>query len=197
MERVTTEPHRDHRSPSSRSSPLSLSFSSPFYRQPLPFTLPLLSSFLNSLKCPGSVLPPSFLPPCRLDGLSLLLSFFFITAQAQFLREYKLVVVGGGGASSLFLGTSMSLTPSLRHLRVQASESPPSPSSSYKATLWTNTTLPSKVRLTFTSFFPDSWVWHMTTDSYRKQCVIDDEVALLDVLDTAGQEEYGSVSPSF
>lgn len=32
-------------------------------------------------------------------------------------------------------------------------------------------------------------------DSYRKQCVIDDEVALLDVLDTAGQEEYGSVIP--
>lgn len=31
------------------------------------------------------------------------------------------------------------------------------------------------------------------TDSYRKQCVIDDEVALLDVLDTAGQEEYGCV----
>ena len=29
------------------------------------------------------------------------------------------------------------------------------------------------------------------TDSYRKQCVIDDDVALLDVLDTAGQEEYG------
>ena len=32
------------------------------------------------------------------------------------------------------------------------------------------------------------------TDSYRKQCVIDDEVALLDVLDTAGQEEYGYVT---
>lgn len=32
-------------------------------------------------------------------------------------------------------------------------------------------------------------------DSYRKQCVIDEEVALLDVLDTAGQEEYGCVSP--
>ena len=30
-------------------------------------------------------------------------------------------------------------------------------------------------------------------DSYRKQCVIDEEVALLDVLDTAGQEEYGCV----
>ena len=27
-------------------------------------------------------------------------------------------------------------------------------------------------------------------DSYRKQCMIDEEVALLDVLDTAGQEEY-------
>jgi GTPase SAR1 family protein len=37
----------------------------------------------------------------------------------------------------------------------------------------------------------------VATDSYRKQCVIDDEVALLDVLDTAGQEEYGSVSPSY
>jgi GTPase KRas protein len=34
---------------------------------------------------------------------------------------------------------------------------------------------------------------HHETDSYRKQCVIDDEVALLDVLDTAGQEEYGQV----
>ena len=30
-------------------------------------------------------------------------------------------------------------------------------------------------------------------DSYRKQCVIDDQVALLDVLDTAGQEEYRCV----
>ncbi|CAG8668392.1 9795_t:CDS:2, partial [Acaulospora colombiana] len=30
-------------------------------------------------------------------------------------------------------------------------------------------------------------------DSYRKQCVIDDEVALLDVLDTAGQEEYSAM----
>jgi GTPase KRas len=28
------------------------------------------------------------------------------------------------------------------------------------------------------------------TDSYQKECVIDEEVALLDVLDTAGQEEY-------
>jgi len=27
-------------------------------------------------------------------------------------------------------------------------------------------------------------------DSHRKQCIIDDEVVLLDILDTTGQEEY-------
>ena len=32
--------------------------------------------------------------------------------------------------------------------------------------------------------------WVRRIDSYRKQCVIDDEVALLNVLDIAGQEEY-------
>lgn len=32
-------------------------------------------------------------------------------------------------------------------------------------------------------------------DSYRKQCVIDQEVVLLDILDTAGQEEYQYVFP--
>ena len=31
-------------------------------------------------------------------------------------------------------------------------------------------------------------------DSYRKQCVIDDEVAVLDILDTAGQEASLCVS---
>jgi len=35
-----------------------------------------------------------------------------------------------------------------------------------------------------------SWI----LDSYRKQCVVDDEVALIDILDTAGQEEYRRVS---
>ena len=30
-------------------------------------------------------------------------------------------------------------------------------------------------------------------DSYRKQCVIDDEVAVLDILDTAGQEVRSSL----
>ena len=36
-----------------------------------------------------------------------------------------------------------------------------------------------------------------TIDSYRKQCVIDDEVALLDVLDTAGQEEYSAMREQY
>lgn len=37
----------------------------------------------------------------------------------------------------------------------------------------------------------------LSTDSYRKQCVIDDEVALLDVLDTAGQEEYSAMREQY
>ena len=34
-------------------------------------------------------------------------------------------------------------------------------------------------------------------DSYRKQCVIDDEVALLDVVHTAGQEEYSAMREQY
>ena len=40
-------------------------------------------------------------------------------------------------------------------------------------------------------------VAHVNIDSYRKQCVIDDEVALLDVLDTAGQEEYSAMREQY
>lgn len=43
--------------------------------------------------------------------------------------------------------------------------------------------------------------WRLTTwsnaDSYRKQCNIDGEVALLDVLDTAGQEEYSAMREQY
>lgn len=35
------------------------------------------------------------------------------------------------------------------------------------------------------------------TDSYRKQCMVDDETALLDVLDTAGQEEYSAMREQY
>lgn len=34
-------------------------------------------------------------------------------------------------------------------------------------------------------------------DSYRKQCSIDEEVALLDILDTAGQEEYSAMREQY
>ena len=34
-------------------------------------------------------------------------------------------------------------------------------------------------------------------DSYQKQCVIDDKVARLDVLDTAGQEEFSAMREQY
>lgn len=54
----------------------------------------------------------------------------------------------------------------------------------YDPTIEGTTTLPIHSKYILISF-------PYMLDSYRKQCVIDDEVALLDVLDTAGQEEYG------
>ncbi|KAI0346593.1 24 kDa ras-like protein [Trametopsis cervina] len=72
-------------------------------------------------------------------------------SRAQFLREYKLVVVGGGGVGKSCL--------TIQFIQGQFV-------SEYDPTI---------------------------EDSYRKQTVIDDEVALLDVLDTAGQEDYYSM----
>ncbi|KAI0028860.1 ras family-domain-containing protein [Vararia minispora EC-137] len=74
-------------------------------------------------------------------------------SRAQFLREYKLVVVGGGG-----VGKSA--------LTIQFIQ----------------------------SHFVDEYD---PTIEGVKQCVIDDEVALLDVLDTAGQEEYGAMREQY
>ncbi|KAK9897761.1 small G-protein Ras1 [Cystobasidium minutum MCA 4210] len=74
---------------------------------------------------------------------------------AQFVREYKLVVVGGGG-----VGKSA--------LTIQFIQ----------------------------SHFVDEYD-PTIEDSYRKQCVIDGEVALLDVLDTAGQEEYSAMREQY
>lgn len=76
-------------------------------------------------------------------------------SKAQFLREYKLVVVGGGG-----VGKSA--------LTIQFIQ----------------------------GHFVDEYD-PTIEDSYRKQCFIDDEVALLDVLDTAGQEEYGAMREQY
>jgi len=73
----------------------------------------------------------------------------------QFLREYKLVLVGGGGVGKSAL--------TVRFIQSHFVEE-------YDPTI---------------------------EDSYRKQAVIDDEVALIDVLDTAGQEEYGAMREQY
>ncbi|KAI8994617.1 ras-like protein 1 [Pilobolus umbonatus] len=74
---------------------------------------------------------------------------------ASFVREYKLVMVGGGG-----VGKSA--------LTIQFIQ----------------------------SHFVDEYD-PTIEDSYRKQCVIDSETALLDVLDTAGQEEYSAMREQY
>ncbi|RMZ77654.1 hypothetical protein DV738_g4220, partial [Chaetothyriales sp. CBS 135597] len=73
----------------------------------------------------------------------------------EFLREYKLVVVGGGGVGKSCLTIQL-----------------------------------------IQSHFVDEYD-PTIEDSYRKQCLIDDEVALLDVLDTAGQEEYSAMREQY
>jgi small GTP-binding protein len=60
-----------------------------------------------------------------------------------------------------------------------------------------NTIRPSRVLLLGQSQNTDGGLTMMFVDSYRKQCVIDDEVALLDVLDTAGQEEYSAMREQY
>jgi len=76
-------------------------------------------------------------------------------SRAQFVREYKLVVVGGGGVGK----SALTIQFVQQHFVDE-----------YDPTI---------------------------EDSYRKQCAIDDEVATLDVLDTAGQEEYGAMRETY
>ncbi|KAI3620276.1 hypothetical protein CBS9595_002243 [Malassezia furfur] len=76
-------------------------------------------------------------------------------SKAQILREYKLVVVGGGGVGKSAL--------TIQFMQNQFVDE-------YDPTI---------------------------EDSYRKQSVIDEEPALLDVLDTAGQEEYSAMREQY
>eukprot|EP01147_Barroeca_monosierra_P002006 gene2006-5081_t len=76
-------------------------------------------------------------------------------SKSSFIKEYKLVVVGGGA-----VGKSA--------LTIQFIQ----------------------------SHFVDEYD-PTIEDSYRKQCVIDEEVALLDILDTAGQEEYSAMREQY
>ncbi|GLD60199.1 GTPase HRas isoform X1 [Lates japonicus] len=48
-----------------------------------------------------------------------------------------------------------------------------------------------------TSTWPDAHHLICETDSYRKQVVIDGETCLLDILDTAGQEEYSAMRDQY
>lgn len=171
-----------------------LSLTPPSYRtRSRSFSLLTPYSLFSSHKCPGSVrLPSSFSSPSPRSRL--------IVVQAQFLREYKLVVVGGGGTSSLpYRGCPChSLQRPLISAPRRRKVCPHHPVHSKPLCRRIRphhrgcVTQPAMCLL-------GSWALSSgnATDSYRKQCVIDDEVALLDVLDTAGQEEYGYVSSSF
>lgn len=63
--------------------------------------------------------------------------------------------------------------------------------------MWTSTILPLKVWHPASGREQATSVVLTRADSYRKQCVIDGEVALLDVLDTAGQEEYSAMREQY
>jgi GTPase KRas len=80
----------------------------------------------------------------------------------SFAREYKLVVVGGGGVGKVMaVLTKSALT--IQFIQEQFVDE-------YDPTI---------------------------EDSYRKQCIIDQEAALLDILDTAGQEEYAAMREQY
>lgn len=76
-------------------------------------------------------------------------------SRAGLVREYKIVVVGGGGVGKSAL--------TIQFIQSQFVDE-------YDPTI---------------------------EDSYRKQCVIDGETAFLDVLDTAGQEEYSAMREQY
>jgi len=108
-----------------------------------------------------------------------------ISIQAQFLREYKLVVVGGGGG---YYGLSH---PHIPHTCFFAGVGKSALTIQFIQSHFVDEYDPT-IEGEFEFPAHRQTPQHLL-DSYRKQCVIDEEVALLDVLDTAGQEEYGCV----
>lgn len=111
---------------------------------------------------------------------------------ASFLREYKLVVVGGGGVGK----SALTIQFIQSHF---VDEYDPTIEGKGTTSLYPCVLGPAEAGRS-TDGAP-VWIACMLTslgpqlfsDSYRKQCPIDEETALLDVLDTAGQEEYRSV----
>jgi GTPase KRas protein len=92
----------------------------------------------------------------------------------QFTREYKLVVVGGGGVGKSCLTIQLIQS----HF---VDEYDPTIEGAHVVVLACGPLLTTFLRV----------------DSYRKQCIVDEEVALLDVLDTAGQEEYSAMREQY
>ncbi|KAF7331343.1 GMC oxidoreductase [Mycena kentingensis (nom. inval.)] len=101
--------------------------------------------------CP-SIQPSEKLATWVLDTMSTGLRM----SQATFLREYKLVVLGGGGVGKSAM--------TIRFIQDRYDED------DYQPTI---------------------------EDFFRKQVVIDEEVALLEILDTAGQEEYRAMREQY
>ncbi|EGX90576.1 Ras-like protein [Cordyceps militaris CM01] len=99
--------------------------------------------------------PATALPSPENHHIAIRLAVAAMATSTKFMREYKLVVVGGGGVGKSCLTIQL-----------------------------------------IQSHFVDEYD-PTIEDSYRKQCVIDDEVALLDVLDTAGQEEYSAMREQY
>ncbi|GAA6013702.1 hypothetical protein JCM8202_000782 [Rhodotorula sphaerocarpa] len=109
---------------------------------------------------------------------------------AQFLREYKLVVVGGGGVgkSALTIQFIQSHFVDEYDPTIGWALSVSAEHSSLRSRAWADFVCLHRIYPTQS---------HLQEDSYRKQCMIDEEVALLDVLDTAGQEEYSAMREQY
>ncbi|KZT06043.1 ras-domain-containing protein [Laetiporus sulphureus 93-53] len=107
---------------------------------------------LSNLLMNACCLFTSVAPPSCVYSSS---SGFAAMSRAQFLREYKMVVVGDGGVGKSAL--------TIQFIQNQF----------------------------MTEYDPT------IEDSYRKRYVIDEELAVLDVLDTAGQEEYRTIREQY
>lgn len=87
------------------------------------------------------------------------------------MTEYKLVIVGGGGVGK----SALTIQLIQNHFIDE-----------YDPTIEGLFNLPK-----------DAMSKSLRTDSYRKQVSIDDETCLLDILDTAGQEEYSAMRDQY